>query len=284
MKAKTAFSKKDLIVVLCCIFFLLANLAAITGTARRRAREAVCLSNLRQWGVIFEMYANEYDGKNVAGFYTDPADGEFYESMWIVLLHPYYQTFDICMCPATPRTWRDGIFTGPFVGWDFRWLESYAEGEFYDYYGPPTLPGYAYGSYGKNSMCSSEMTEEVFSDEPPINFPTVYVKDADNIPLFADCMFMGALFLSPTDDIPPYSDRWFMEPGVEGEMHRFCIDRHRDAVNILFLDFSVRKVGLKQLWQLKWHADWEQESEENPPPDPYDPDVWPEWMKDFKTY
>jgi len=31
-----------------------------------------------------------------------------------------------------------------------------------------------------------------------------------------------------------------------------CIDRHNGGINSLFLDFSVRKVGLKELWMLKW--------------------------------
>ncbi|MHC4457699.1 MAG: hypothetical protein ACYS0I_11565 [Planctomycetota bacterium] len=279
MKAKTTLSKKDLVVVLCCVVLLLANLGAITGSARRRAREAVCLSNLRQWGVIFEMYANEYDGKNVAGFYEDPVEDKFYENAWIFLLQPYYGTFDMCLCPATARTWRDRIYTGSLTGWDFRWLHEEPAGEFYDYYGPPTLPGYAYGSYGMNSYCSSEMVSVIEN-----NFPTFYVKGADRIPLFADCMFMDALWCSPTDDAPPYEDHWFMEPGVEGEMQRFCIARHGLYINLLFLDMAVRKVGLRWLWQLRWHAQWDRDAEENPPPDPYDPEDWPEWMRDFKNY
>jgi hypothetical protein len=234
MKAKTAFSKKDLIVVLCCTVFVLMNLGAITGGARRRAKEAVCLSNLGQWGVIFEMYANEYDGKNVAAFYEDGP--EFFEHMWVSLLKPYYQTFDMCLCPATTKTWQDGIFTGPFVGWDFRWLEE--NPEFYEYYDG------AYGSYGRNTWCSSGM-EDLWYDET-VEFEYVTVGGANRIPLFADCMFLGG-FPRPLDEIPPYSDRWFMEPGVEG-------------------------------WHRKWFED------PNILPDPEDPNDWPEWMRDFKNY
>jgi len=35
-------------------------------------------------------------------------------------------------------------------------------------------------------------------------------------------------------------------------MKRFCLHRHRGAVNGLFLDFSIRKIGLKGIWALKW--------------------------------
>ncbi|MHC4500829.1 MAG: hypothetical protein ACYS21_17155, partial [Planctomycetota bacterium] len=218
MRTELAFTKKDLIVVVCCVAFVVMNLGIIAPGGRQRAKEAVCLSHLRQWGVIFQTYANDNDGKTVPSFFTaqdtsgynygedesyrlagfQPVPGQFYEHMWPVLLFPYYRTMDMCLCPATTKTWKDGIFTGSYTGWDFSWLGGVGGGEFYDYYGPPTLPTYAYGSYGKNSYCSSEMDLGVWSAEKA--FPTVYVDDADTIPLFADCMFLGALFLSPTDD------------------------------------------------------------------------------------
>ena len=37
---------------------------------------------------------------------------------------------------------------------------------------------------------------------------------------------------------------------------RSCMDRHDGGVNCLFLDWSVRKVGLKELWTLKWVKPW----------------------------
>jgi prepilin-type processing-associated H-X9-DG protein len=36
-------------------------------------------------------------------------------------------------------------------------------------------------------------------------------------------------------------------------MDRYVINRHSGAINGLFLDWSVRKIGLKELWTLKWH-------------------------------
>jgi len=35
-----------------------------------------------------------------------------------------------------------------------------------------------------------------------------------------------------------------------------CINRHDGFVNCLFMDWSVRKVGLKELWMLKWHREF----------------------------
>ncbi|MHC4620891.1 MAG: hypothetical protein ACYTEQ_24355, partial [Planctomycetota bacterium] len=61
--------------------------------------------------------------------------------------------------------------------------------------------------------------------------------------------------------------------GPFDEVRRACISRHKDGVNTLFLDLSVRKVGPKQLWKLRWHREW---------PEDYPLPVWPEWMSNFK--
>ena len=62
MKPGTAFTKKDIIVVLGCAVFLLANLGAIGSGGRRRAKELLCQSNLRQWGAAFSMYTDNNNG------------------------------------------------------------------------------------------------------------------------------------------------------------------------------------------------------------------------------
>ena len=59
-------------------------------------------------------------------------------------------------------------------------------------------------------------------------------------------------------------------------MKRFCVDRHNEYTNGLFMDLSARKIGIKELWELKWHRDW---NERNAPPP-----VWPDWMRGFKDY
>jgi hypothetical protein len=56
-------------------------------------------------------------------------------------------------------------------------------------------------------------------------------------------------------------------------MRFFCIERHRRSINGLFMDLSVRRVGLKELWDLQWHRNWN--ASDAPPP------VWPEWMDRF---
>jgi prepilin-type processing-associated H-X9-DG protein len=66
-------------------------------------------------------------------------------------------------------------------------------------------------------------------------------------------------------------------------MRRICIDRHDGFINMAFLDWSVRKVGLKELWILKWHRTFDTAG-------PWTmhggvmPGDWPQWMKSFKDF
>ncbi len=52
---------------------------------------------------------------------------------------------------------------------------------------------------------------------------------------------------------------------------------------MLFMDWSVRKVGLKELWTVKWHREFDTDG-------PWtraggvEPEDWPAWMRTFKDY
>ena len=46
---------------------------------------------------------------------------------------------------------------------------------------------------------------------------------------------------------PAFSQLFFRHTGL---------NRHNGFVNSIFLDWSARKVGLKELWTLKWHRSY----------------------------
>ena len=63
-----------------------------------------------------------------------------------------------------------------------------------------------------------------------------------------------------------------------------CIDRHTGYVNYVFTDMSThRKVGLKELWTLKWHRNFNINNAWTPAGGVSAED-WPEWMKKFKNF
>ena len=67
------------------------------------------------------------------------------------------------------------------------------------------------------------------------------------------------------------------------EIQRVCVNRHGGFQNTVFCDWSARKVGLKELWTLKWNksyniaGSWTKAGG-------CQPDNWPDWMRSFKDY
>jgi prepilin-type N-terminal cleavage/methylation domain-containing protein len=66
-ESRRGFTLVELLVVIAIIAGLLAILIPATRAAREQARRAVCLSNLRQLTTAWVAYADEHDGKLVAG-------------------------------------------------------------------------------------------------------------------------------------------------------------------------------------------------------------------------
>ncbi len=61
-RTKVGFTLIELLVVIAIIAILAAILLPALARAREAARRASCQSNLKQWGIIFKMYANESNG------------------------------------------------------------------------------------------------------------------------------------------------------------------------------------------------------------------------------
>ena len=59
--------------------------------------------------------------------------------------------------------------------------------------------------------------------------------------------------------------------------------RHDKSENIIFMDGSARKVGLKELWSFKWHRLYDTK-ERWTLAGGVQPGDWPDWMESFKDY
>ncbi len=268
---KMSFSKKDLIATFVCIVFILVTLGNVGSTGRRRAKEALCLSNLSRWGQVFLDYAADNDSYFMSGW---TPQGTKHTDYWMEALRPYYVNPDLRCCPEAAIPGTDsggGQFggRGTFVGWGI--FSGDECGEPSPSWGSVTACDY--GSYGMNAwVCNPPSAQGV-------NWRTPDVEGAENIPMFGDHHWLDA-WPNDTDVPPDYEGQpWAGAP----QMGRVCMNRHSGFVNWAFLDGSARKVGVKELWTLMWHRNSDTCG-------PWttcggvEPNDWPGWMQDFEDY
>ncbi|HAZ62666.1 MAG TPA: hypothetical protein DCZ72_03515 [Armatimonadetes bacterium] len=124
--SRRAFTLIELLVVIAIIAILAAILFPVFAKAREKARQASCLSNLKQIGLALMQYAQDYDE-------TYPAWQDFHISWdwkdnWQAKIGPYVKNGDVANFTALRN--HSGIWRCPSVeGWksgtDTWWLCSY---------------------------------------------------------------------------------------------------------------------------------------------------------------
>jgi prepilin-type N-terminal cleavage/methylation domain-containing protein/prepilin-type processing-associated H-X9-DG protein len=107
---KSGFTLIELLVVIAIIALLAAILFPVFARARENARRTSCLSNLKQLGLGFMQYAQDYDermapysgddGGSVGT--TQSTNAEKAAAGWAVLLQPYLKSTQILQCPSEP--------------------------------------------------------------------------------------------------------------------------------------------------------------------------------------
>jgi len=211
---------------------------------RRQAKDVICQSNLKQWATIFTMYTGDYDGYFMEGW-----TGE--NGSWFAALRPYYgeessnesirQAEKCCPMAATPTDRNSGDMSGStFEPWGGQLSWAFIDGKRGDY-----------GSYGSNTYIyhhpgKGENWRESYWRRDD-------VKNAGEIPMILDCIWVTA---APdwTDEPPTYPGAEWGTGATGGLMGYFCIPRHGngDSINGAFVDRSIRAIGLKELWLLRW--------------------------------
>jgi prepilin-type processing-associated H-X9-DG protein len=267
MTAAAISSKKDLVVILVCILFSLTGIEAIGSGGRRRAKETVCLSNLRRWGVVFEMYTNDNDGYFFSGELNGTRAGAGAGRYWRLTLEPYFQDNNLLCCPEAAKRDRKQTLLC-HTAWQ--------------------VDGYP-GSYGLNgwvlnipaSVQPQNRTNGWGRTPADWHWGTPYVKNTNEVPVSTGSWWVDSW---PREaDQPPPTEAGPADTPNTNEMNRVCVDRHNGFVNSLFCDWSARKVALKELWTLKWHCEYSTCG-------PWtkcggvQPEDWPDWMRHFKDY
>lgn len=259
------FTLIELLVVIAVIALLMAILMPALQRVRRQAGAIVCRSNLRQWGVMFYAYTEDNDRR----FFQSAPVGGYPE--WCRPMMPYHRHISkLLLCPmATKHRDRSGVSPawggGRESAWDLRNNSRY---------------GVA-GSYALNDWLWS-VPEMEASPSKARYWQRSLDPQAPRVPVLMDGMFAAGV-PDRDDGPPPVED---VHPGqMTGTcmMGHFCVNRHDGFENSLFMDGSTRRIGVKELWTLKWHREfvtqnlWTRAGGVKP-------EQWPEWMRGFRDY
>lgn len=96
---KRGFTLIELLVVIAIIAILASILFPVFARARENARRASCQSNMKQLGLGFIQYAQDYDETlPLFSNYLDP--GSPTPRTWDLLIQPYLKSMQILVCPS----------------------------------------------------------------------------------------------------------------------------------------------------------------------------------------
>jgi prepilin-type N-terminal cleavage/methylation domain-containing protein/prepilin-type processing-associated H-X9-DG protein len=268
MNGRRGFTLIELLVVIAIIALLMSILMPALQRVKSQAQKVSCQARLKQWGLIFKLYTDDYDG-----YFNNRDTG----ALWMIALEPYYKdNANMLLCPTATRLMENNMDWGTFKA--------------------ATLDPYIF-SYGINSWTNSveqdrgERLLEWFWRSVQNN--TTVIPDTrrvegrlvstNMIPVFGDSTWYDA-WPRHTDTPSQFMDSFGIgDQGTSQEMNHFCINRHNGYINLLFMDWSARNVGLKELWTLKWHrayvtnGPWTKAGGAQP-------DDWPVWLRSFKDY
>jgi len=278
---RRGFTLIELLVVIAIIALLMAILLPTLQRVRKQAGAVACQANVRQWATIMDMYLEDNQGRfprqgNVLWLLSDRHftndDPNAYGRYHGV------RTDGVACCPMAVRPAEPntvGSFTESAGGRLVcrGWLGSTFNPWEIIYPGPTFR-----SSYGLNSnLCSFAFEGRgVSGPERDLPYTDIFcLRGYRNVPLLLDCPQPANSLMNERIRPPP------REPfGAGGEV---CINRHNGYINGLFIDWSVRKIGLKELWTLKWHKQFNTTG-------PWtkaggvEPEDWPRWMCGFRDY
>lgn len=287
MGKRSGFTLIELLVVIAIIALLMAILLPALQRARKQAKAVICQAHLKQWATALSSYTEENngrfpDGGESAAIYLlrtpfcrddDPSR--------LVTLHNRVETKGIACCPVAAKVDRNRVRSTYIITTRvnyFTWPTAQVRNGSTSEPWEAEKPGPSFlCSYGFNEWLLTPLRGPLSQAASSWYVNVSSLKGRFAIPVLLGCSMPSA---RPEENEGPPVD---LSHAYLSEMARFCLDRHNGYTNGLFLDWSVRKVGIKELWALKWHRSYNTAG-------PWTktggikPGDWPEWMRRFTDH
>ncbi|MCU0914509.1 MAG: type II secretion system GspH family protein [Planctomycetes bacterium] len=261
MTKRRGFTLIELLVVIAIIALLMSILMPALSRVKKQAQSVACMSRLKSWALMYKLYTDDYQGSFPLGWGRNDTD------QWCVSMRSYYRDeFDMLLCPTATRL---VIGAGDSATWK-AWTR--------------TIGGYAYiGSYGNNSWTDNMSADRGDRKKEWFWKTTQNVPNASIVPVLGDSTWHDAWPRHTDTPISSLLGFAYGDQGTTNEMNHFCINRHNGWTNLMFADWSVRHVGIKELWTLKWHRDFNVAGPWTKQGGVTGGD-WPQWMRKYKDY
>ena len=205
IKKNHGFTLIELLVVIAIIAILAAILFPVFASARSKARQATCVSNLRQIGMALSMYRQDHDElQPESSPDMDPGCLDCCESTytWRMAIYPYVRNLGVFVCPESPQLSdiAKSALRGPMTP-----VADYCISGGYS-----CLETYSHESKGPFPTTGSARTTEAGVED---SAGTLQVVDSAKIPQGVNRgaeIYWGTLFEQPSDA------SWIPTPHVRG--------------------------------------------------------------------
>ena len=253
-RRKFAFTLIELLVTIGIIALLVAILIPSLRKARESAQTAQCLNNLRQIGLMSEMYTSVSGGSLMPYFWYTPSDpGLSYSNFWIGLLERQAGANTIQLCPVTTEVNPGKILGLKCLAWNGQ-LQVIGCAVHRD------ATTWRIGSYGHNGWLYSTAAPSDGVGGPHFGTQITSVKNASETPMYFDCAWVDAWPTTSNTPPPDLSGSW-----TANDLDRIAMTRHGRGVNFCFVDGSARWVGVDKIMQLQWTPNWVPQYPQMPP-------------------